>query len=157
MKYEVRRAKYKVALLFFIGTEPTFPLQRAKNTLLGYFLSMDARARLLAVHHAEHMQKDNHVKPLEDRTLVFARNVRTFVAKIPYSRLTVEDCKQLLRSSGSVGANYLEAQSALRRPDFFYRIRISRKESNESKFWLRLLEGNIPKELEMKRQSLFDE
>jgi four helix bundle protein len=43
-------------------------------------------------------------------------------------------------SSGSVGANYIEANEALSNKDFMYRIRISKKEAKESKYWLRLLD-----------------
>ncbi|MFY7740647.1 MAG: four helix bundle protein [Flavobacterium sp.] len=45
-----------------------------------------------------------------------------------------EDGKQLVKSSGTVGANYIEANEALRKKDFNYRIKISRKESKESVF-----------------------
>jgi four helix bundle protein len=43
-----------------------------------------------------------------------------------------------VRSSGSVAANYLEAQEGLSRKDFFYRIKVCRKEARESSLWLRL-------------------
>jgi len=47
---------------------------------------------------------------------------------------------QLMDSSGSVGANYIEANEGLSKKDFIYRIRICKKESKESHFWLRLLD-----------------
>lgn len=53
---------------------------------------------------------------------------------------SIEDCKQLVRASGSVGANYIEANESLSKKDFRYRIKICRKESKESKYWLKLLE-----------------
>ncbi len=46
----------------------------------------------------------------------------------------------MLRSSGSVAANYLEAQEGLSRRDFFYRIKVCRKEARESELWLHLLD-----------------
>ena len=46
----------------------------------------------------------------------------------------------MVRSSGSVGANYIEAQEALSRKDFAMRVKISRKEAKESIYWLKLLE-----------------
>ena len=52
--------------------------------------------------------------------------------------------KQLIRSSGSVGANYIEANEALGKKDFSMRIKICRKEAKESGYWLRLLEGTNP-------------
>lgn len=51
----------------------------------------------------------------------------------------MSDLDQLLRSSGSIGANYIEAQEAFSRKDFTYRVRICRKEAKESLFWIQLL------------------
>jgi len=51
----------------------------------------------------------------------------------------LEDSKQLLRSSGSRGANYWEANEVLSKKDFVMRIKISRNESKESSYWLRLI------------------
>jgi len=76
---------------------------------------------------------------LEERTYFFAKRCRVLINKLPYSVSNREDSKQLVRSSGSIGANYIEANEALSKKDFIYRIKISRKEAKESKFWLRLL------------------
>lgn len=48
-------------------------------------------------------------EPLDKRTLQFAKNVRTFIHKLPKTLTNIEDRKQLTRSSGSIGANYIEA------------------------------------------------
>ena len=77
---------------------------------------------------------------LEDRCLKFAKRTRDFVMKLPKSISNLEYGKQLLRSSGSVGANYIEANESLGRKDFFMRIKICRKESKESNYWLSLVE-----------------
>ena len=77
---------------------------------------------------------------LEERTLKFAKQVRIFVKKIPRTIGNIEDGKQLIRSSGSIGANYIEANEALSKKDFVMRIKISRKEAKESKYWLSLLD-----------------
>ncbi len=53
--------------------------------------------------------------------------------------LTLNMEKQVVRSSGSVGANYIEANEALSKKDFIMRIKISRKEAKESAYWLRLI------------------
>ena len=66
---------------------------------------------------------------LEDRTLDFARRIRTFIKKLSRTIGNIEDGKQLVRCSGSVGANYIEANEALGKKDFMMRIRISRKEA----------------------------
>ncbi len=51
----------------------------------------------------------------------------------------IEDGKQLIRSSGSVGANYIEANEKLGDKDLKFRLKISRKEAKESEYWLKLL------------------
>jgi four helix bundle protein len=77
---------------------------------------------------------------LEDRTFAFAAKVRRFVKSLPRTICNIEGVKQVVRSSGSVGANYIEANEALSKKDFLMRIRICRKESKESRYWLRLLD-----------------
>jgi four helix bundle protein len=54
---------------------------------------------------------------------------------------TIEDGKQLIRSSGSVAANYIEANEALSKKDFVLRVKISKKEAKETLLWLRLLDA----------------
>ncbi len=79
---------------------------------------------------------------LEDRTLAFARRSREFVAKLKKTIANIEDGKQLVRASGSVGANYIEANEALSKKDFVMRIKICRKEAKEVRYWLRLIDVN---------------
>lgn len=76
---------------------------------------------------------------LEERTFEFAKRVRAFLRTLPPSVSNIEDAKQLARSSGSVGANYIEANEALSRRDFMMHIKICRKESKETAYWLRLV------------------
>lgn len=85
---------------------------------------------------------------LEERTARFAESCRDFIKKLPRSTANIEYSKQLVRSSGSQAANYIEANEALGRKDFLMRIRISRKESKESCLWLRLCEVKIEDESE---------
>jgi len=94
---------------------------------------------------------------LEDRTFEFARRVRAFVKKLPRTICNVEDGKQLVRASGSVGANYIEANEALGKKDFRMRIRISRKESKESRYFLRLLDTQDGPALDAERNELVQE
>lgn len=77
---------------------------------------------------------------LEERTFLFAQDVRQLVKKLPKTIGNIEDGKQVIRSSGSVGANYIEAQEYTGVKDRVLRIKISRKEAKESRFWLRLLD-----------------
>ena len=76
---------------------------------------------------------------LEERTFQFAMAIRLFVKTLPKTISNLEDTKQLVRASGSVGANYREANEALSKKDFLMRIKISRKEAKESCYWLRLI------------------
>lgn len=68
---------------------------------------------------------------LEERTFEFARDVRAFVRKGGKDIPNIEDCKQVVRSSGSVAANYIEANEALSKKDFLMRSKICRKEAKE--------------------------
>ena len=79
---------------------------------------------------------------LEDRTLAFTLPVRDFLKNVPYSLSNKEYTKQLIRSSASVGANYIEANEALSKKDFIMRVKICRKEAKESIYWFRLIEGD---------------
>ncbi len=63
------------------------------------------------------------------------------IYKLPKTVSNIEDGKQLVRSSGSVGANYIEANEKLGDKDFKFRIKISRKEAKESHYWLNLLKA----------------
>ena len=103
------------------------------------------------------MSKTQNSKPydLGDRTLRFAKRVRNYVKNLPKTLNNIEDSRQLIKASGSVGANYIEAEEALSKKDFVMRIKISRKEAKESGYWLELTE---PKEEQtMEKQNLIKE
>jgi four helix bundle protein len=88
------------------------------------------------------MINNQNLKPpydLEERTFLFAKQVRLFVRTLPQSIANIEDVKQLIKASGSIGANYIEANEALGKKDFLMRLRISRKEAKESCYWLKLI------------------
>lgn len=91
---------------------------------------------------------------LEPRTLEFAKNVRNFVAKLSKNSANFEDGKQLIRSSGSIGANYIEANESLGKKDFAMRIKICLKEAKESRYWLKLLDTQQDSELQKERVKL---
>jgi len=94
---------------------------------------------------------------LEERTLNFAKRVRTFVKKLKKTIANIEDGKQLVKASGSVGANYIEANEALSKKDFVMRIKICRKEAKESAYWLKLVDSEDDPELESERHGLIQE
>ena len=102
------------------------------------------------------MSKNQNSKryDLEDRTLEFAKNVKAFVKKLPRTIAHIEDCRQLIKASGSVGANYIEANESLSKKDFRMRIKICRKEAKESRYWLRLVDTNSKEDLEKDRNTL---
>jgi len=79
---------------------------------------------------------------LERRTLDFTKSVIQFVNFVRKTLANVEIAKQVIRSSGSIGANYIEANEALSKKDFIYRIKICRKEAKETTYWIKLLEVN---------------
>lgn len=81
---------------------------------------------------------NSKIYDLEERTFQFAKRCRDFAKKLPQNSANIEYCKQLIRSSGSQAANYIEANEALSKKDFGYRIKITRKEAKESYLWLRL-------------------
>jgi four helix bundle protein len=87
--------------------------------------------------------KTQNSKPydLGERTLKFAKRIRGYVKDLSKTSSNIEDAKQLIKSSGSVGANYIEAEEALSRKDFVMRIKICRKEAKESRYWLELIEA----------------
>ena len=76
---------------------------------------------------------------LEERTFQFAKNVSLYIKKFSRTISNIEYGKQVVRASGSVGANYIEANEALSKKDFIMRIKICRKEAKESAYWLRLI------------------
>jgi len=93
---------------------------------------------------------------LEERTQRFAKTVLEFITYLPKNLPNEKIAKQIIRSAGSVGANYIEANEALSKKDFAMRIKICRKEAKESKYWLSLFD--IKEEtLEKKRKSLIGE
>lgn len=99
------------------------------------------------------------IKPrdLEERSAEFAAEVRGFVRALPRTISNIEDVKQLVRASGSVAANCIEANEALGAKDRVMKFRICRKEAKECQLWLGLLDvGRIPL-LEERRAGLRQE
>ena len=103
------------------------------------------------------MSSSKPVYDLEERTFQFAKRVRMYIRKLPKTTSNIEDAKQVARSSGSVGANYIEANEALSKKDFLMRIKICRKESKESAYFLRLIYETNPTEFEKEGLELADE
>lgn len=81
---------------------------------------------------------------LEERTLEFSKKVVNLLRRLSRNVVNFELTSQTIRSVGSIGANYREANDALSRKDFFMRLRIARKEAKETKYWLELLLHSNP-------------
>jgi four helix bundle protein len=87
---------------------------------------------------------------LEERCFEFARRVKELIKTCKMTITNSSIAGQLMDSSGSVGANYIEANEGLSKKDFSYRVRICKKESKESRFWLRLLDCDEKYQAEQK-------
>lgn len=92
------------------------------------------------------MVQNSNNKPydLEERTAEFAEEVAMFCNQLPNIRSNDEHCRQVIRSSGSIASNYIEANEGLSKKDFIYRIKICRKEAKETALWLRIMRKTNP-------------
>ena len=81
---------------------------------------------------------------LEERTAKFAENIIDFVRPLKRDEIVKPLISQIVRSATSIGANYMEANQASSKRDFRNKIQISRKESNETKHWLRMIAHAVP-------------
>lgn len=77
---------------------------------------------------------------LEQQTFLFAKEVVGLVHGLPRTIPNDEIGRQVVRSAGSAGANYIEANEALSRKDFLMWVKICRKEAKESAYWLKLVQ-----------------
>lgn len=76
---------------------------------------------------------------LEERTALFAEKIISLIKQLPFNSVNKPLIEQLVRSAGSIGANYCEADAAESKKDFKHKIGICKKESKETRHWLRLL------------------
>lgn len=86
---------------------------------------------------------------LEERTAKFAEEIIELCRKVVRDTVTTPIIGQLVRSGTSMGANYYEANGASSKKDFRNKIYICKKESKETKYWLRILakaDGNLKEE-----------
>ncbi|MCU0404546.1 MAG: four helix bundle protein [Chitinophagaceae bacterium] len=95
--------------------------------------------------------------PLEQRCFDFASDVRIFCRKINQDIINVQDIRQLVKSSGSICANYIEANEKLGEGDLRFRIKVARKEAKETILWLGLIHIQENNEIENERQRLIKE
>jgi len=89
---------------------------------------------------------------LEERTARFGENILNFCKNIYLTRYNESLIKQLIRSSTSIGANYMEANGSDSRRDFKNKISICKKESKETTHWLRMLSTVLPEKKDRLRE-----
>ncbi len=102
-------------------------------------------------------QQNGKAYELEERTFQFAAAVRLVLANSSLPPVCWSDSEQLLRSSGSTAANYIEANDSISQKDKIYRLKIARKEANESNLWARLLQTTLPEPLKEQMPDLIKE
>ncbi len=76
---------------------------------------------------------------LEERTAKFGESIIDFIQTLKIDEINRPLIRQSIRSATSVGANYMEANQASSKRDFRNKIFICRKESSETKHWLRMI------------------
>jgi len=112
------------------------------------------RAGILRVGETGATYGQSRPYDLEAWTFQFAKEVRPFVKKLPRTVGNLEDVKQLVRTSGSVGANYIEANESLGKKDFVMKIKTCRREAKECGYFLRLLDVDHQPSHEAERNRL---
>jgi four helix bundle protein len=103
------------------------------------------------------MEQGSKPRNPEERTFRFAELVRAFVKQLPRTISNTEDVRQLVRASGSVAANWIEADEALSKKDFLMRVKICRKEAKESRLFLRLIDIGLTRTTVAARDKLAEE
>lgn len=89
---------------------------------------------------------------LEERVGKFGERIIDFCKEVDKNTITTPLIGQIVRSGTSIGANYMEANQASSKKDFKHKIRISQKEANETKHWLRMISKAVPKKKEKCRK-----
>ena len=101
-------------------------------------------------------QKDNKKWDLEERTAIFGEKIILFCKKVPINPITAPLITQLVKAGTSIGANYCEADDAESKKDFKHKIGIVKKESRESKHFIRMMAVAVP-ELKDEAKPLWQE
>ena len=94
------------------------------------------------------MSNSEASKKLEQRTIEFSEGIIKLCRKVTANNVSGPIINQLVRSGTSIGANYMEANNASSRKDFTNKIFICKKESEETKYWLKMLLSCCPIEKE---------
>lgn len=91
-------------------------------------------------------------KELEERTKKFHIKVLNLCQTLPKNTSGFETARQIIRSSGSIAANYRASRRAKSRPDFIYKIEIVLEEADETLFWLEVIkEAGLSQDCELNK------
>ena len=102
------------------------------------------------------VNRDGKPYNLEERTALFGESVIAFAKRVVVTQVTRSLIDQVVRSATSIGANYCEADDSESKKDFLHKIRLCRKESRETKHWLRMIAAAEP-ELKVEARKLWQE
>ncbi|MFH1610588.1 MAG: four helix bundle protein [Patescibacteria group bacterium] len=102
------------------------------------------------------LNNKNKEYDLEERTVKFSEDIIEFIVKIKRDEINRSIISQLIRAGTSIGANYHEANASSSKKDFRNKIYICKKETNETKYWIRILAKYHP-DLKEKLRSLWKE
>jgi len=109
-----------------------------------YRVSAKARWKMRFISSPPNSKNPKQKYDLEERTTKFSEEIIDFTKKLLQNSITKPIISQLIRAGTSVGANYAEADEANSRKDFINKIAISKKETKETKYWLRLIAHTLP-------------
>ena len=84
------------------------------------------------------MNREEFKQELEERLLNFAVAMVKMSTELPRNTAGFEIGKQIVKSGCSPHSNYAEAKFAVSRADFTHKMRICRKELNESFGWMKV-------------------
>mgnify|MGYP000968871367 CR=1 FL=1 len=103
----------------------------------------------LKIQMTNKVQNQNDKKyDLIERTAVFGENIIDFLKVLEKNEITRPLINQCVRSTTSIGANYMEADGAESKKDFIHKIGICKKEAKETMHWMRMIARATTKENE---------
>lgn len=78
----------------------------------------------------------NSFNELENRCLEFSLNVKSFCSDVKQDLIHQDYILQVIRSSAAIGSNIIEANEKLGEDNLIHKMKIARKESKETIYWL---------------------
>jgi len=78
----------------------------------------------------------NSFNELENRCLEFSLNVKSFCSDVKQDMIHQDYILHVIRSSAAIGSNIIEANEKLGEDNLIHKMKIARKESKETIYWL---------------------